>query len=75
MSEIVLVALITALPPTLMALGAWMQVGRVEKKTDTVHVLVNSNMAALREELAAAKAHIQQLEDELMESIIRGGQT
>ncbi len=57
----VVIAAIAVVPPTLMALASFVQSWRNGKKSDEIHVLVNSNMAAVKAELAAAKLEIADL--------------
>ncbi len=57
----VIVAFFAVVPPTIAALAAFAQSWRNGKKSDEIHVLVNSNMAAVKAELAAAKIEIADL--------------
>ena len=61
MLETVILALITAIPPTIVALATFYQVRVVSSKTDGVHVLVNSNLAQVKADLAIAKEQIVRL--------------
>jgi len=62
MSEKTLEILVTALPPTLVALGA-LVVGVINSiKADKIHVLVNSNLTAVKADLAIANSQIQALQ-------------
>ena len=54
----VLVAMIAAIPPTLVAYVAWRA---LEKKTDEIHVLVNSNLSKVKADLASAVEEIRLL--------------
>lgn len=59
-SEIVLIALIAALPPTIAALATWRQ-GKI------IHKLVNSQLTAVKAELVMAKDEIGKLQKFIME--------
>ncbi len=59
------IALITALPPTIAALAA-LTVSIVNSlKANAIHVLVNSNLTAVKTDLAVATEEIKQLRKEL----------
>jgi hypothetical protein len=64
MSDAVAIAMTVAIPPTLVALAGLIQSVRNGKKADQIHVLVNSNMDALKADLRAAVATIQSLKEE-----------
>lgn len=59
MSDIVIVALIAAVPATI---GAILSV-KNGRKADAIHVLVNSNLTAVKVELAVAKTEIGMLRE------------
>jgi hypothetical protein len=62
MSEKTLEIIMTALPPTLVALGA-LVVGVINSiKSDKIHVLVNSNLTAVKADLAIANTQIKDLQ-------------
>jgi hypothetical protein len=69
MSDTVLIALIVAAAPTIAALGAWRESQKTTAKTevviakaDEIHTLTNSNLAAVKADLALANARILSLE-------------
>ena len=62
MTQALLVALITAIPPTLMAYIAW---SRLTTKADEIHVLVNSNLTKVNVDLAVALDEIAYLKEVL----------
>ena len=62
MTQALLVALITAIPPTLMAYIAW---ARLTTKADEIHVLVNSNLTKVKLDLAVALDEIAYLKEVL----------
>lgn len=88
MTDIVEIALIAGLPPTLAAVGTLVvslrnsqkhddektKVDEISTKADEIHVLVNSNMTEIKAKLAASELRVQKLE-ELLTSITssRGG--
>lgn len=58
MTDPVYIALIAAVPPTLVALGAFI-VGIINSiKANKIHVLVNSNLSAVKTDLAIANERI-----------------
>ncbi len=61
MSDAVIIAMIVAIPPTLVALAGLVQSVFNGKKADQIHLLVNSNMDELKADLRAAVAEIQSL--------------
>lgn len=61
-SEVVILALIAAVPPTLTAVAVLVISMRNSKKADAIHVLVNSKMTAVQAELAEAHRRVEQLE-------------
>lgn len=67
MTEPLTIAYIAAVPPTLVA-GASVFVGlRNSKKADSIHVLVNSNLTAVKADLALALERVAKLEQLLTE--------
>jgi hypothetical protein len=69
MSDVVVVALIVAIPPTIAALLAWSESKRttakadvIVAKADEIHTLTNSNLAAVKADLAMANSRIVSLE-------------
>lgn len=62
MIQEVLVALITAGPPTIMAYVSWR---KLTTKTDEIHVLVNSNLTKVKSDLQHALAEIATLKKAL----------
>lgn len=73
MTDMAIGAIVTALPPTLVALGtlivAWRNSNKsdkIEKKSEEIHVLVNSNLTAVKAELAEAKLQIAQLQSTIV---------
>lgn len=76
MTDVILVALITAIPPTIVAAAGWLVAlknGRkadgLSVKTDEIHILVNSKTDKLKMELAEAKLAILQLETRLAKAL------
>ncbi len=62
MSESMVVAFIAAIPPTLMALASLLKSQENGRKSDQIHVLVNSNLTNVKQELADANKRIVQLQ-------------
>ncbi len=62
MTDAVVLAIVAALPPTLAAVGAVIVSVRNGRKSDEIHVLVNSNMTAVKAELVRANTRIETLE-------------
>jgi hypothetical protein len=60
-SDLVLAGLIAAGPPTLAAVLVYIKTNAVEKKTDKIHDLTNSNLTAVKTELVAANSRIDEL--------------
>ncbi len=69
MTDSTLVAVIAAIPPTLMALAAFVTSKQNGKKADQIHVLVNSNLTNVKQELSEAKEQIIALQS-LVESFL-----
>jgi hypothetical protein len=65
MTEAIWVALVASLTPSLVALGALMQGRRNGRKADEIHVLVNSNLTAVKTDLALATVCIEGLQADL----------
>ena len=67
MSEPVIVAMLVAIPPTLVAMAALIASLRNGKKTDAIHVLMNSRLDEL---LAATRrsSHAEGVADEVKRS-------
>jgi len=62
MTEVIIVAVIVSLPPTLAAVGALI-IGIVNgSKSDKIHVLVNSNLAKVQANLKLAEERVNKLE-------------
>ena len=61
MSDAVIIAMIVAIPPTLVALAGLISSILNGQKSDKIHVLVNSNMDSLKADLRAALFEIQTL--------------
>jgi hypothetical protein len=61
MSDAVIIAMIVAIPPTLVGLAGLVQSIFNGQKSDAIHLLVNSNMDALKAELKAAVLEIHNL--------------
>ncbi len=61
MTESIIIAMIVAIPPTLVAIAGLIQSVMNGKKSEQIHILVNSNMLALKAELHAAAIEIQDL--------------
>ena len=59
---LLVVALIAAIPPTLMAFVSLLKSQENGRKADQIHVLVNSNLTNVKQELADANKHIVQLQ-------------
>jgi len=57
----VALAVLVALPPTIAATGALIVAMRQEKKTDEIHVMVNSNLTSVKADLAMANQRIEDL--------------
>lgn len=69
MSEPIAIAVLAAIPPTVMAFAALVQSVRNGRKADTIstkteqiHVLTNSNLTSVKADLALANEKIQELE-------------
>jgi hypothetical protein len=69
-----LIAILTALPPTLMAYASLRQgkrnevvAGKIVAKTDEIHILTNSNLTKVKLELELAKEEIKDLQCILLE--------
>jgi hypothetical protein len=62
MGDLTLVALIAALPPTLMAMATFQQRRRIVKTVDQVHTLTNSNLSRVLTDLKLANDRIEKLE-------------
>ena len=62
MSDTVFIALLTAIPPTLVALAGFIVTLKNGVKSDKIHVLVNSNMTKVQADLAAARLNIEELQ-------------
>ncbi len=58
MSDIVWVALIASVAPTIAAIAAWRASKRNGVKADQIHVLVNSNLERVQADLALANSRI-----------------
>lgn len=57
----VALAMLVAVPPTIAAVATLFVAMRQEKKTDEIHVLVNSNLTAVKADLAIANERIESL--------------
>lgn len=65
MSEPIIIAMIVAIPPTLAAiLSAWIGLANM-KKSDGIHVLVNSNLTKVKQDLEIALKKVESLENVL----------
>lgn len=62
MTDSVSLALIGGIAPTLAALGGLFVSLRNSKKSDEIHVLVNSNLTAVKADLALALERVDKLE-------------
>lgn len=62
MTDAVALAIVAAIPPTLAGVAALIVSIRNGKKSDQIHVLVNSNMTAVKADLATAAKRIASLE-------------
>jgi hypothetical protein len=61
----ILVAIITALPPTLVALGA-LVIGLLNRvKTEEIHILVNSNLTQIKTDLTNSQLMVINLTKEV----------
>lgn len=58
MTEAVQIACVVAVPPTLVAIAGLIQSMRNGKKSDQIHVLVNSNLTAVKADLDLANQRI-----------------
>ena len=63
-SHSLLLAAIAAIPPTIVAAASWMSSKRNEKKLEEVHLLVNSNLQAVKADLQRATDLVQKLLEE-----------
>jgi len=61
MSEHIVVTLIAAVPPTLMALLSWLSSKRNRSGINDVHILVNSQRDAMLKQIADLKSEIVDL--------------
>jgi len=61
MSDAVIIAMIVAIPPTLVALAGLIQSILNGRKAEQIHVLVDGNMSDVKRDLAIAMAEIQNL--------------
>lgn len=61
MDSNVIVAIASTLPPTIAAIGALIVGIRNSTKTDTIHSLVNSNLSAVKTDLALALQRVDAL--------------
>jgi hypothetical protein len=66
-----LVALIAAVPPTMVAWATLRRTKQVERNTEVIHDLTNSNLATVKAQLATAVARIEDLERLLKEALTR----
>lgn len=62
MTDPIAFALIGGIAPTLAALGGLFVAIRNSKKSDEIHVLVNSNLTAVKADLALALERVDKLE-------------
>lgn len=62
MTDTVVVALIAAGPPTIVGAMNLAAALRNGKKSDSIHVLVNSNLTAVKADLQVALERVKQLE-------------
>ena len=70
----ILVAVMVALPPTLLAWRTTRKVEKVQTTANEIHVLTNSNLAAVKASLEAANERIISLEKLVTELAKRGVQ-
>lgn len=68
MTDAMVLALLSSIPPTLAALAAFIQSCRTAEKADDIHHLVNSSMTQVKTELELAQDKVAKLSQLLAET-------
>lgn len=65
----VIVAAIAGIPPTILAIATLIQSKKNGKKSDEIHVLTNSNLTKVKEDLVEAKEEIRGLKQHILKGV------